>query len=230
MQGNWVDSRLLMVGNRITNLTLDPSFDHNLCFKYSNGSCEPILNIYIPRFFQWYKDLLNLMGFDPCNLSLKIQESTGTSTPKMGTPLGVWVFILTLSHTPELPSWPVPLQALVLVVSPRLGLRHLNFIKTNFKTIPQHHFPHVKPSKWQNWIFQIFKIKKLKTFKIHMKKAHTPFPHLWKLHTKTLKTPKMTKRKLKTWKLQKYLNKKPAKFPLKKQIYLPLWNFTKKKF
>ncbi len=40
------------------------------------------------------------MGFDPWNRPLKIQESTGTPTPKMGAHLGVWVFILTLSHTP----------------------------------------------------------------------------------------------------------------------------------
>jgi hypothetical protein len=41
-QGNF---RLFMVGSQIDNLTSDPSFGHNLCFKYPNGSCEPILNI-----------------------------------------------------------------------------------------------------------------------------------------------------------------------------------------
>ncbi len=44
-QGNWVDSRLLMVMNQIANLTPNPSFGHNLCFKSPNGSCEPILDI-----------------------------------------------------------------------------------------------------------------------------------------------------------------------------------------
>jgi hypothetical protein len=39
-QGNF---RLLMVGSQIGNLTLSPSFGHNLCFKYPNGSCEHIL-------------------------------------------------------------------------------------------------------------------------------------------------------------------------------------------
>jgi hypothetical protein len=29
------------------------------------------------------------MGFDPCNRSLKIQESIGTSTPKVGAHLEV---------------------------------------------------------------------------------------------------------------------------------------------
>jgi len=32
--------------NQIAILIPDPSFGHNLCFKYSNESCEPILDIY----------------------------------------------------------------------------------------------------------------------------------------------------------------------------------------
>jgi hypothetical protein len=54
-QGNQVDSWLLMVRNQIANLTLDPSFGHNLCFRCPNGSWELILDIYVPRTFQWYK-------------------------------------------------------------------------------------------------------------------------------------------------------------------------------
>jgi hypothetical protein len=46
-QGNWVDSWLLVVGSKIVNLTPDLSFGHNLCFRCPNGSCEPILNIYV---------------------------------------------------------------------------------------------------------------------------------------------------------------------------------------
>jgi hypothetical protein len=64
------------------------------------------------------------MDFDPCNRFLQIRESNGIPIPKMGVRLGMWVFILTLSHTP---FWPTFLQAFVLVASPRLGLRH-NFI------------------------------------------------------------------------------------------------------
>jgi hypothetical protein len=90
-QGIQGDSQLLMVGSQFGNLTPGPSFDHNLCF-YSNGSCKPILDIYVPRAFQWYKKLLNLMGFDPCNCSLKIQESINTLTPKVGVHLRVWKF------------------------------------------------------------------------------------------------------------------------------------------
>jgi hypothetical protein len=55
MQENRGDPRLLVVGSQIANLTFDPSFGHNLCLKYSNESCEPILNIYVSRNFQWYK-------------------------------------------------------------------------------------------------------------------------------------------------------------------------------
>ncbi len=39
------DSWLLAVGNQIGTLIPSLSFGHNLCYKYSNGSCEPILEI-----------------------------------------------------------------------------------------------------------------------------------------------------------------------------------------
>jgi hypothetical protein len=45
--GNRVEFWLLMVESQIANLTLIPSFGHNLCFKCPNGQCEPILNIYV---------------------------------------------------------------------------------------------------------------------------------------------------------------------------------------
>ncbi len=76
------------------------------------------------------------MGLDPCNCSLRIQESTVTSTPKMGAHLGVWGFILSHSLalpgawnvTPGLHTWPAPLQALTLVMSPRLRLQQWTFM------------------------------------------------------------------------------------------------------
>jgi len=131
MRGNKGDSWLLMVGSQIANLILGPSFGHNLCVKCPNGSCEPILNIYVPKAFQWYKDLFNLMGFNPCNRSLKIRESTETPTPKVGTHLGVWGFIPSHSLAilkawnvnPKLPSWLAPSQTFALIASPRLRLR-----------------------------------------------------------------------------------------------------------
>jgi hypothetical protein len=133
-QGNWGDSWLLMVRSQISNLTIDPSFGHNLCFRCPNGSCKPISDIYVSRAFQWYNEFLNPLGFDPCNFSLKIRDSTRTPPPKVGVALGVWGFIsshfptlpVTWDVTPKLPSWPTPLQVLALVVSPRLGLQQVH--------------------------------------------------------------------------------------------------------
>jgi hypothetical protein len=95
-----VDSRLFVVGSQTASLSPDLSFCHNLCCKCPNGSCEPILGIYTSITFWWYKDFLNARCCDLCNCSLNVRESTGTPAPKMGAHLGVWVFILTLSHTP----------------------------------------------------------------------------------------------------------------------------------
>jgi hypothetical protein len=83
------------------------SFGHNLCFEYLNGSCKPILDIYVSISFQWYKKLLNPMGFDPCNCPLKVWEFIGTPIPKMGVHLGVRRFIPhTLLHSWEHEMWP----------------------------------------------------------------------------------------------------------------------------
>jgi hypothetical protein len=101
-QENRVNSQFFVVGSQTANLTLDFSFGHNLCLRYPNGSCEPILDIYVSIIFQWYKELFNPMGFDPCNYSLKIQESR-ILTPKVKAPLGVWRFIP--SHFPSLPGF-----------------------------------------------------------------------------------------------------------------------------
>jgi len=135
-QVNRVDFWFLMVGNQIANSTPGCSFGHNLCFKCSNGWYKPILDIYVPRTFPWYKELFKPLSFDPYNHPLKIQESTETPTPNVGIPLGVWGGIpshfLTLPRacgmTPGFPFWPVTLQPIALVVSPGLGLQHLVFI------------------------------------------------------------------------------------------------------
>jgi hypothetical protein len=89
-----------MVGSHLANLTPDPSFGHNLCFKYPNGSYELILDIYVSKDFQWYKEFFYLMSFDLCNCPLKIWKSIKTPTPKVGVHLGVWRFIPSLSYIP----------------------------------------------------------------------------------------------------------------------------------
>jgi len=63
---------------------------------------QTILDIYVPRVFQWYKELLNPMGFNLYNHSLKIQDSIGTPTPKVEVHLGEWRFIP--SHSLTLPN------------------------------------------------------------------------------------------------------------------------------
>ncbi len=116
-QINQGDSWLLVVRSQIGNLTSGPSFGHNLCFNYPNGSYKPIIEIFIPRVFQWYKELFSPMSFNSCDCLLMIREFTGTPTPKMGVHLRVWGFIA--SHFLTLPgtwnvtlwlhSWPAPL-------------------------------------------------------------------------------------------------------------------------
>jgi len=71
---DWVDSRLFMVGNQTASLTPDPSFDHNLCFKCPNGSCEAIFDIYTSRPFQRYKEHFKVRCFDLYNWALKLRE------------------------------------------------------------------------------------------------------------------------------------------------------------
>jgi hypothetical protein len=103
MWGNHGDSCLLMVRSQVTfrpNLTTSLSFGYNLCLKCPNGSCEPILNIYVQRSFQWYEKVFNSLNFDPYSHSLKIGKSTRTPTPKVEAPLGVWGCIP--SHFPTL--------------------------------------------------------------------------------------------------------------------------------
>jgi hypothetical protein len=118
-----------VVKSQIGNLTSGLSFNHNLCFKYSNGMCEPIWVIYVSRAFQKYKKIFNPMNFDLYDCSLKIRESIGTPIFKVGAHLGVCGFILSRpltflrawNVTPKLHSWLAPLQAFALVASLRLG-------------------------------------------------------------------------------------------------------------
>jgi len=103
-QGNRGDSWLLVVGSQFDNLIIGPSFGLNFFFRWPNGLCKPILDICVPRAFQWSKEPCNPLSFDPCNRSLKIQESIETPTPKVKAPLGAWGFIL--SHFPSLVGFP----------------------------------------------------------------------------------------------------------------------------
>jgi hypothetical protein len=70
-----VDSRLLVVGSQIANLTPGPSFAYNLGYKCPNGQCEAIFDIYASRPFQWHQEHLNARCFGPCYRTLNIRES-----------------------------------------------------------------------------------------------------------------------------------------------------------
>jgi len=123
-QKNLVDSWLLVAGNQTTKLTIGLSFGHNLCLKCPNGSCEPILDSYVSIVFQWYKELFNPLGFDPCDHSLKILKvHRDSKLQKWKLP---WEcegsFPHTFLHSWAF-SWPATLQALALGASPKLGLR-----------------------------------------------------------------------------------------------------------
>jgi len=138
-QVNRVDSWLFLVGSQTGSLTPGPSFGHNLCFRCLNEQWEPILDIYVPRSFQWYKERHNPLRFDPSNQSLKFWESTETPSPKVGVALGVWG--LTPSHspalsrvydvTPGLPLGPHPCNPFTLVASPKLRLQQWGFIPSH---------------------------------------------------------------------------------------------------
>jgi hypothetical protein len=84
-----VDSRLLVVGSQTASLTPGPSFSHNFPFRCPNEQCEPILDIYVSRSFQWYKERNTPLRFDPSTRTLKFRESTGTPSLQMGVALGV---------------------------------------------------------------------------------------------------------------------------------------------
>ncbi len=93
-----VDSRLFVVGSQTGNSTPGLSFGHNLCFRCSNEPSEPILDMYVPRALQWYKERHRTLIFDPCNCSLKFWESTGTPSLKWELP---WECEGSLPHTPS---------------------------------------------------------------------------------------------------------------------------------
>jgi hypothetical protein len=136
MQGNQVDSWLLVVESQTVSLTPGLSFDHNLCSRCPNEWCEPSLNIYTSIAFQWYKKLFQPMGFGPCYCVLKIQESiwdynshNGSSFGRVRVhPLTLLALLWTCDVTLGSPSWLATLQPLALVASPKLGLQHHHIV------------------------------------------------------------------------------------------------------
>jgi hypothetical protein len=120
-----------VVANQIFFKNPSLSFGHNLHFKCPNGSCKPILDIYVSIIFQLYKVFFNAMGFDLFNQSLNIPKVHMDSNSQHGSSFGS---VSVHSHTPQLPSWPMPLQDFALVASPKLGLRHYNILELRIIT------------------------------------------------------------------------------------------------
>ncbi len=117
-QGSHGDSWLLVVRSRIVNLTPSPSFGHIVYFLCPNGSCKPILYIYISRAFQKHKELFNPMVLTRAIVLWKFENPLELQLPNWELILGVWGFITSHSPTfsgawnvtPMLHFWPTPSQ------------------------------------------------------------------------------------------------------------------------
>jgi hypothetical protein len=83
-----IDSRLLVVGSQIANLTAGPSFAHNLGCRCPNFQCEGIFDIYVSRPFQRHQEHPNARCFAPCCRALNIRESRRTPNPQLFQVLG----------------------------------------------------------------------------------------------------------------------------------------------
>ncbi len=91
-QGNL---RLLVGGSKIGTMISDLFFCHNLSFKYSDESCKFILDI--SRTFNWYKEIFNLMNFDPLKYLFEDLRLHRDFNFESENPLGnVWINSLTL--------------------------------------------------------------------------------------------------------------------------------------
>jgi hypothetical protein len=97
MQINQGDLWLLVVKNQIGTLIPRSFFGNNIYFKYSNGSRKPILDIYVSRSLQWYKESNE---FRPLKLLFENSWIYKDSNSQSGSPFGsVWVHSFTLSYT-----------------------------------------------------------------------------------------------------------------------------------
>jgi len=83
-----VNSRLLVVGSQTSSLTLGLSFSHNLCYRYPNGSCEVILDIYTSIPFQWFKKHLNAKCLAPTIAFWGFGSLGGLPSPIFGSVSG----------------------------------------------------------------------------------------------------------------------------------------------
>ncbi len=67
---------------QVDNLAIGPSFGHNLCFKCPNGSCEPILDIYILRTSNGIRNSSIQWVLTPTITLWKFRSPLGLQLPK----------------------------------------------------------------------------------------------------------------------------------------------------
>ncbi len=120
---NPVNSWLLVVWSQTTSLTPSPSFARNLHSICPNEQCEPILNIYVSRAFQWS---FNHWVLTPEIAFWRFRSPPGLQLPKLNSLGSVRVHFPSLSYTPgsmrsdsRAPSWPTTLQPLCLGHEPK---------------------------------------------------------------------------------------------------------------
>ncbi len=148
-QVNRVDSWLLVVESQIARLTPDLYFVHNLCFRCPNEQCEPILDIYALRAFQWYKELFQPWSFDSWNLFFEDLGVHQDSNSQSWIPFGsVRVHSRSLSCTlksirndSRAPFWLATLQPLCFGREPKA--RVATFGKAQIKNLFGFHIPKV---------------------------------------------------------------------------------------
>jgi len=137
------------------NLIPGPSFGHNLRFRYPNGSCEPILDIYVSIAFQRYKEFVNTLSFLPLQSLSEHSEVHRDSNSQGRSSLGsVRVHSLALSFTPELPLLARNLVSLCLGCEPKAKVA-IWLIWWWYKHVRVKCWPSKKYNKWiKRWLSQ----------------------------------------------------------------------------
>ncbi len=117
-----------MVGSQIGTLTIGLSFGHNLCFKYSNGMCKPILHIYVPRVFDGIRNFSIQWILTPTIILWKFRSPSGLQFPKWEP---TWECVSSFPHT--------------FLHSRKHGMWLLNFI------FHPHLWLQLRLRPWQKW-------------------------------------------------------------------------------
>jgi len=91
-----------MVGNQIASLTPGPSFDHNLCCRCLNGSCEAIFDIYTSKPFQNIENTSRWGVLTPTIKLWSLRSLEGLQVPTFGS--ASFIFTLASKWGCDIPS------------------------------------------------------------------------------------------------------------------------------